>query len=124
MNEFFKNMRKHIAQLKKKKPVYKEILNFYERVSEKQEGIKPTLNVAPIEMREDLRALQIKEGFPLISKEDFTLDIPSSVRLFESLCQIGKSVTDKMKEDIIAIEEAVRNGKLDPEELLVAEALR
>ena len=56
-------MRKHIAQLKKKRPVYKEILNFYERVLEKQEGIKPTLNVAPIEMREDLRALQIKEGY-------------------------------------------------------------
>jgi hypothetical protein len=95
------------------------LIDFYERVLEKQEGIKPTLNVAPIEMREDLRALQIKEGFPLISKEDFTLDIPSSVRLFESLCQIGKSATDKMKEDTIATEEAVRNGKLDPEELLL-----
>ncbi|MDI6891148.1 MAG: formate dehydrogenase accessory protein FdhE [Thermodesulfovibrionales bacterium] len=118
MSESLEKKKEQIAWLKKKSPAYKEILNFYEMVVKEQENFKPTLNVAPIEIREDLRTLQIKEGFPLISKEDFTLDISSSVRLFESICQIGKNATDKMKEDIQAIEETIRNRALDPEDLL------
>lgn len=71
-----------ITRLKEKRPAYKEILDFYEKVIKEQETIKPTLNVPPVEIREHLRTLQIKEGFPLVNKEDFTLDIPSAVRLF------------------------------------------
>jgi FdhE protein len=111
-------IKEQIVQLKKKNPAYDEILNFYEKVLEEQEAIKSILNVNPIESSKDLRTLQIKEGFPLINKEDFILDMPSSVILFKSLCQIGKNATDKMKEDIQTIEEAIRNRALDPEELL------
>lgn len=113
--EKIKNM---ISLLKEQNPLYEKILDFYEKIIEEQAAIKSILNVNPIESGKDMRTLQIKEGFPLINKEDFILDMPSSVILFKSLSQIGKNATDKMKEDIQTIEETIRNRALDPEELL------
>ncbi len=118
MSESLEKIKEHIAQLKKKNPAYNEILNFYERVFGEQEAIGLALNVNPVETGKDLKALRIKEGFPLINKEDFVLDIPSSVILFESLCQIGKNATSKMKKNIQKIEKAVRDSKLNVEKLL------
>jgi len=119
LNKSAKKIKEQIIRLKEKKPVYKKILDFYERVLEEQIRMIPSLNVTPAEIREDLRKLQIKEGFPLINKEDFTLDIPSSAMLFDSLCQIGKNTTDKMNEDIQNIEQAVTDGKLHLDDLLI-----
>ncbi len=118
MNKSLEKIKNHIAQLKKKNPAYNEILNFYEKVLVEQEAIELTLNVNPVETGKDLKALQIKEGFPLIDKKDFILDIPSSIMLFESLCQIGKNATNKMKKNIEKIEKAVRDSKLNIEKLL------
>lgn len=118
LSESLEKIKEKIVRLKGKNPAYEEILNFYEKVAEEQEAVKPALNVTPIETSKDLRTLQIKEGFPLISKEEFHLDIPSSVRLFESLCRIGKDTTDKMRENIQNIELAVWDEALDLEELL------
>ncbi|OIP61561.1 MAG: hypothetical protein COY75_03675 [Nitrospirae bacterium CG_4_10_14_0_8_um_filter_41_23] len=118
LSESLEKRKEHITQLKKKYSVYNEILNFYEKVLEEQEAIELTLNVNPVETSKDLKALQIKEGFPLINKGDFILDIPSSVILFESLCQIGKNATDKMREDINVIEDAIKDGFLDLAKLL------
>ena len=118
MSESLEKIKEQIVQLKKKTPAYDEILNFYEKVLEEQEAIKSILNVNPIESGKDLRTLQIKEGFPLINKEDFIIDILSSVTLFESLCQISKNATEKMKENVLALEEAIKDEVLYPEELL------
>jgi FdhE protein len=118
MSEQLEKIKNHIAQLKKKNPAYNEILNFYEKVLQEQEAIELKLNVNLVKTGKDLKALQIKEGFPLINKEDFILDIPSSVILFESLCQIGKNATNKMKKNIKKIEKAVRDSKLNIEKLL------
>lgn len=107
-----------VSLLKEQNPLYEKILDFYENIIEEQEAHKPTLNISPIETNKNFRTAQIKEGFPLINKEDFMIDIPSSVVLFESLCKIGKSATDKMKKNILSIERAVGNGTLDLETLL------
>lgn len=118
MSESLEKIKECIMQLKKKNPAYDEILNFYERVFVEQEAIGLALNVNSVETGKDLKALQIKEGFPLINKEDFILDIPSSIILFEFLCQIGKNTTSKMKKNIKKIEKAVRDCKLNIEKLL------
>ncbi len=107
-----------ISLLKNRNPAYREILDFYENVTEEQETFKPKLKLTPLKTSKDLRTFQVKEGFPLINKEELILDITSSVMLFESLCKTGKNTTDKMKENILSIEDAVRNGALDIEKLL------
>jgi FdhE protein len=118
MSESLEKTKNLISLLKKKNPAYTEILDFYKTIVEEQEAFKPILKLIPLETSKDLGTLQVKDGFPLINKEDFILDITSSVMLFESLCKTGKNVTDKMKENILAIEDAIRNGFLDIEKLL------
>lgn len=118
MSESLENIKEQIVRLTKRNPACKEILDFYEKIVETQEDIKPTLNISPADIRKDLRTLQIREGFPLINREDFILDIFSSTKLFESICHIGKNANEKMMENIQAIEDAIISKTLDPEDLL------
>ena len=119
MDKSLEKTKEQIMRLKEKKPSYKEILDFYEKIVQEQISINPSIQVTAIEIREDLRKLQIKEGFPLLNKENFTLDIPSSIKLFESLCRIGKNATAKMNENIQKIEQAVTDGRVHLDELLI-----
>ena len=112
MSESIAKIRDRIIFLKDKNLAHKEMLDFYEKIREKQEDYKPGPDVSPIETGNNFGTLQIKEGFPLINKEDFILDILSSVELFKSLCEVGRNATHKMKENILLIEEAVREQTL------------
>jgi len=112
LSESIAKIKDRIIFLKDKNPAHNEMLDFYEQIREKQEDYKPRLDVSPIATSENFRTLQIKEGFPLINKEDFILDILSSVELFKSLCEVAKNATHKMKENIRLLEDAVREQTL------------
>jgi len=118
MNNSLKNKKELIKHLKEKNPVYREILNFYEQILEEQFSTQPAIDFTSSGINEQVKALQMKEGFPLISKENFILDIPSSVKLFESLCLIGKKINEKMLQNIQALEEAIMINALNLREVL------
>jgi FdhE protein len=102
-----------IQQIKKKKPGYGEILDFYQKVEEAQDKIKTSLRIAPIKLRRKSVEASTEEGFSLIRKEDFPLDIEASVKLFERLCQIGKEANPHMAEQVGKIREALDSDKID-----------
>ena len=106
------NLKKRIQQLKKKRPAYKAILAFYQKVKEEQEKIKPSLKIEPIPLKKEWKDLLAKEGFPLLEKKDFPLDINVSLTLFNSLCRIGKEATPHMAEQVKKIEELLKNKKI------------
>jgi len=111
-------LKNRIEQLKEKRPGYGEILDFYQKVREEQEKIKTNLKIEPIHLKKEWKELLAKEGFSLIQKEEFPLDIKASVALFHTLCQIGKEANPHMAEQIKKIREAVDNRKIDLKELL------
>jgi FdhE protein len=111
-------LKKRIQQIKKKRPGYEEILEFYQKVKEEQEKIKDSLNIEPIHLKKEWKELLKKEGFSLIEKKDFPLDIEASFSLFQSLCRIGKKANPHMSEQVKKIEEHIRNKKMDLIELL------
>lgn len=104
--------------LKERNPLYHDILDFYGRIIEAQKCINPDLRVAPVEIDYKSKSLQFKEGFPLLDRKDFFLDIPSSVKLFESICRIAKISNVKMRENVQAIEEALAINALNLREIL------
>jgi FdhE protein len=110
--------KKLIELLKGKNPSYTEILGFYEKVIEAQDAEKAAVSVATLHLHNNLKSLQTSEGFPLIDRKDFILDIPSGVLLFESLCRISRNANEKMRENIQAIEEASAINALNLRELL------
>lgn len=83
--------KERIQQIKKKRPGYGEILDFYQKVKEAQDKAKTSLKIDPVLLKKEWKELLAKEGFSLIQKEDFPLDIEASVKLFQALCQIGRA---------------------------------
>ena len=75
-------LRERIQQIKKKRPGYGEILDFYQKVKEAQDKVKASLKIDPIKLKKEWKELLAKEGFSLIQKEDFPLDIEASIKLF------------------------------------------
>jgi FdhE protein len=110
-------MRHRVQQLKKKRPGYGEILNFYQKVKEAQDNVKASLRIDPIKLKKEWKELLNKEGFSLIQKGDFSLDIEASVELFETLCQIGKEANLHMAGQVKKLEKAVERGKMDLKKL-------
>ncbi len=118
MNKSLEKIKEQIELQKNKFPVYKELLDFYGKITEELYNAHPNIDVPSLHIREDIKKIQIKEGFPLMNKNDFIIDIPSSMKLFESLCRIGKISTNKMRKGIQKIEKAAKDGKLNREKLL------
>jgi FdhE protein len=112
------NLKKRIQQLKKKRPGYKEILSFYQKMREEQEEVKPSLKIKSIPLKKEWKDLLAKEGFSLLEKKDFPLDINASLSLFRSLCEIGKKANPRMAEQVEKIEEAINKKRMNLKELL------
>lgn len=113
-----KKLKRRIQQLKKKRPGYGGILDFYQKVIEEQERIKPTLKIEPIFLKKEWKELLTKEGFSLLQKEDFPCDIEASITLFQSLLRIAKDANPYMTEQVRKIEETLDNKKIDLKKLL------
>ena len=111
-------LKERIQQIKKKRPGYGEILDFYQKVKKAQDESKASLKIEPIKLRKERKELLAKEGFSLIPKEDYPLDIEASVKLFQSLCQIGKETNPHMAEQVEKINKALNNKKIDLKKLL------
>jgi FdhE protein len=115
------NLKKRIQQVKKKRPGYKEILDFYLKIKKAQEKIKPSLKLTPIPLKKELKELLSKEGFPLLEKKDFPIDPDSSTSLFHSLCKIGKQTNPTLAKQIRKIEKAILQKGLDLKKVLTGE---
>jgi len=111
-------LKERIQQIKKKRPGYGEMLDFYQKVEETQQSIKAFLKMKPIKFKKEWKELLAKEGFSLIQKEDFPLDTETSTKLFATLCQIGKDSNPHMAEQVRKIKEAIDNKRIDLKKLL------
>jgi FdhE protein len=110
-------LRKRAQQLKEKRSGYGEILDFYVKIREVQVKVRTTLKRDPIKLKKGWKDLLDKEGFSLIQKEDFPLDIAASIKLFHSLCRIGQKANPHMAEQVDKISKALTDRKIDLEKL-------
>ena len=106
-------IRKRIEQLKNKRPGYGEVIDFYQKVREAQDNAKSSLRIDPIQLKQEWKDLLGKEGFSLLQKQDFPLDIEASFALFEILCQIGKNANPHMAEQVRKIEEVLNSRRMN-----------
>ena len=111
--------RKRVEQLKESRPIYQKILDFYQKVKEEQERIKIALRTESVPLKKDWKDLLAKEGFPLVQKQDFPLDIEACLDLFQSLCQIARGANPILSEQVKRIEDTMREGRLNLKELFV-----
>ena len=102
---------------KNKRKGYAEKRVFYLKVREPQDRAKASLRIDPIQLKKEWKELLAKEGFSLLQKQHFPLDIEASAALFQILCQIGKDANPHMAEQVRKIEEVLNSRRIDLKEL-------
>jgi len=98
------------------RPSHKEILEFYKDVITEQYSALSKVKITPLEIDKDDAKAKIMQGFPLVEKKAFILDIPSATRLFRRLCKI-LSKTKKGQYDSELITQAMRKKEIKLPEL-------
>lgn len=111
-------LKDRIEKLKEKRPGYGGILDFYLRVREEQEQTKGSLKIEPIFLKKSWKDLLTQEGFPLLQRQDFPLDIEASIGLFRSLCKIAEGANDYMAGQVRIVEETLKEESVDLKRLL------
>ena len=106
-----------IDAIEEKRPSHKEVLEFLKGIVTEQYEVKEQIKVEPIDIKEDMVKLKIREGFPLVDKKELKLDMESATRLFKRLCNVVRKRNDKIADDVKKINEALDEGELDLEKL-------
>ena len=89
-------VKKAVVAVKKNKPVYAEILNFYGRVFDAQEACKGRIHLEPLQLSEELQTAKAREKLPLIEIEEFIYDDNESANLFLTLCHLATEANPKL----------------------------
>lgn len=118
MKHSFAQIKERVAFLIEKSPEYADILRFYEKIAELQSRSSPSLSLKPPSFDKRVREIQEKEGFPLMNRDQFTIDIPASITLFESLCNVAKHANEKMRQTVEALEDALSINALRKEDVI------
>jgi FdhE protein len=118
IKEVFLELKARIQQIKKKRPGYGKMLDFYQKVKEAQDKVKGSLNIDPIKIKREWKELLAKEGFSLVQKEDFPVDTEASIKLFEILCQIGKDANPHLAEQVKKIGEVIEHKRINLKKIL------
>jgi len=111
------HIKEAVKALKTLRPVYNEILDFYEQIFIAQEESKSHIQIEPIKIPDDIISVKAKENFPLITMSDFVIDTKVSKDLMIQICNIVKELKGDMAVSAQAVLEAIETGKIDPDSL-------
>jgi len=79
------------------RPAYKELLRFYEKIFLVQEASQAHINLEPVQITAELRAIKHREKLPLVDVSDFSFDPRSARDLLLQICGIIQSHNREMK---------------------------
>lgn len=109
---------KRIGQIRESRPIYRELLDLYQKVREEQERMRDSSRGEFIPSKKEGRARLTEGDLPLFQKQDFPLDLDACVHLFQSICQIAEDANPFMAEQTRKIEETIKRRKLNLKKLL------
>jgi len=118
MGELLAGIKERIAQLKGQRPIYREMVDFYELVLEEQEAAQRHLKIPSVDLDAEPLKLRREQGRPVLERGDFDIDLETAKKLFYAISAIGKGATLKMAQENAKIEEMAASGRLDLENLL------
>jgi len=98
---------KAVAAVKKSKPVYADLLDFYGRLFDAQEDSKGRCRIEPLQISEAMLSVKAREQLPLIGIEEFVYDDIESGNLFITICNLAKEANPKLAASAKVILKAV-----------------
>ena len=109
-----------VAALKKLRPAFADLLNFYEKIFVAQENSKSQINIEPIRFSAEILTLKRQENFSLIGISEFVVDQKAATALLKQLCQIIETGNDEMAEAARGIQNAMAAEELDSHNVFAA----
>ncbi|THB81467.1 MAG: formate dehydrogenase accessory protein FdhE [Desulfobacteraceae bacterium] len=106
--------------IKKLRPSYDAILDFYSRVFQAQALSREALNVPAVEIDKDLLSIKKKNELPLIDPSEFKIDVDSAVKLFKVICDLAVDWAPHLAEDARAMKAALEEDLLEADVLYSA----
>jgi FdhE protein len=101
------HIEKAVEAVKKSKPVYADLLDFYGRIFDAQEDSKGRIQIEPLQISEAMLSVKAREQLPLIGIEEFVYDDIESGNLFITICNLAKEANPKLAASAKVILEAV-----------------
>ncbi len=111
------HIKEAVKAIKSLRPVYKEMLDFYEQIFIAQEDSKSRIRIEPIQIPDDIISVKAKDNFPLINISDFLIDTKASKDLLIQICNIVREMKGDMAVSAQAVLEGIETGKIDPDSL-------
>jgi FdhE protein len=113
LHVIYELMNERLKEFRKKSPDLREIITFCERVLDIQKEIQPRISLPEIKMDRERMAVKIREGFPLLRREDIPVDSERSAELFEKLCRIGLDENPVLAAATRILREAMDSSRLN-----------
>ncbi len=88
------HIQKAVAAVKAERPAYEELLEFYEKIFLAQEKAKEQVQLRSIQIPDELLSIKWEEGFPLIDRADFAVDVKASEALLRELCRVAMETNE------------------------------
>ncbi len=105
------------AALRKRKPAYGDLLNFYEKIFVAQEDSRKEIQLEALKISKEMLALKKKEKFPLIDMSEFRVDSKAAIALLQRICQIVEAANKELADSARIIRKAIASKTLDPQTL-------
>jgi FdhE protein len=102
------------AALKKLRPTYLDLLDYYQQIFVAQEDSRGHLKIEPIKIGAEILAVKKNDKFPLITISEFVFDKNAAATLLERICQIAEAANEEMAAPARAIRKAIASEVLDP----------
>lgn len=120
LNVIYQLMFERLKQFRKIKAELGEIITFCEKVLDIQREIQVRISLPTIKLDRERIAVKIREGFPLLQREDLSVDQERSAELLGKLCRIGLDENPILAEAGKRLLEAMESSRLSFGELFSA----
>jgi len=99
--------------IKKIRPSYQSIIEFYSQVFQAQEKSKQDIVISPVMIEADLLEMKQKNLMPLIDQAEFLIDLKASKNLFIRICGLAIDLAPRLSSNARMLKKAEHKGDLD-----------
>lgn len=89
-----------MAEIRRKKPVYGEIIGFYDKIFRERDQCSRALHLPDIKLDKNILKAKLQGGFPLLDKTAVDLDVATLTDCFVHLLQISREKNPEAVTDI------------------------
>lgn len=106
--------------IKKIRPVYQPILDFYSQVFLAQEESRAQVELSSIIISPDLLTMKQESQLPLIDPSEFLIDIKETGVLFSKICDLAHDLALELSKGAQVLKKALQEDKFELETVITA----